>query len=58
MCDTEKFNDYMLWWPRWNNQTSFDGFVEFGGWKKPFMKQFINDKYICGIETDLDWEPD
>jgi len=41
---------YRLWWKEWDNFPSFDNFEQFGGWKKPFMKEFTASKDFCGID--------
>jgi len=54
----EGCKDLILWWPRWNHIPSFDDYVPFGGWKKPYAKQYEPDAELCGLDGwDLDYKP-
>ena len=35
MNGTRVFQEYPLWWARWDNQTNFDSYAPFGGWELP-----------------------
>ena len=40
---------YALWWPHWDNKQDFNNFPKFGGWTKPAIKQFKNDRKACSV---------
>mmetsp|Transcript_7828 Transcript_7828/g.7690 ORF Transcript_7828/g.7690 Transcript_7828/m.7690 type:complete len:141 (-) Transcript_7828:39-461(-) len=47
-----------LWYYNYDNQANFKDFQPFGGWTKPFMKQYHGlTKNICGIQMNLDYCP-
>jgi hypothetical protein len=54
---TERFGRGYLWYPHYDNTQNFDDFGKFGGWDKPFAKQYIDAKSICGINVDRTWSP-
>lgn len=45
-----------LWWSHGDKRPSFDGYVPYGGWKAPSMKQY-NDAgpWTCGVPYDRDY---
>ena len=50
-------HEYKLWYAYYNKDESFDDFLQFGGWKKPQMKQFEGNVELCGTLIDKDyWE--
>lgn len=57
MCNTTQFSNYKLWWPRYDNQTSFDSYQPFGGWDLPVMKQHMGTTNISCTDIDTDWRP-
>ncbi|EFA84763.1 hypothetical protein PPL_01755 [Heterostelium album PN500] len=40
-----------LWYAHYDNRPSFYDFVEFGGWKQPYVKQY-NTGVLCDIQVD------
>ena len=55
-CSTTEFSGFQLWWPRYDNKTSTDNFVPFGGWQKPVMKQFLGTTKLSCADIDLNWK--
>ncbi len=56
--DWDGASAYPLWFPYWDHTASFKGFKEFGGWKKPYAKQYEAEGKICGLTgLDLDYKP-
>ncbi len=56
--DWEGAKDHLLWYPRWDHNANFDDFKPFGGWTKPYAKQYEPNGNICGMPgTDLDYKP-
>ena len=39
----------------YDNDSSFNDFIPFGGWKRPTMKQYSADKRICGAGVNLNY---
>uniref|UniRef100_A0A1I8B557 Glycosyl hydrolase family 25 n=1 Tax=Meloidogyne hapla TaxID=6305 RepID=A0A1I8B557_MELHA len=55
-----------LWYSHYDNLNNFDDYLNsnkysFGGWKKPFMKQYTDEKSekqkICNVSVDYNWRP-
>jgi len=46
---------YPLWYPRYDNISSFSGFTAFGGWSTPIMKQYQQTTPICGASVDFNY---
>jgi len=48
-----------LWYPHYQSppQPNFNDFAAFGGWTKPFAKQYAGDSTVCSADVDLDWTP-
>lgn len=46
-------DDMPLWYPHYDNKTTMDDFVVFGGWEKPVMKQFVPSVSTCGAVLDI-----
>jgi len=48
-----------LWYPRYpySQSPSLSDYQPFGGWNSPVMKQYIGDKAICGVNTDVNYAP-
>lgn len=46
-----------LWYAHYDKNTNFNDFVSFGGWTKPFMKQYVGDTSLCGADVDLNYVP-
>ncbi len=45
--------DLPLWYAHYDGIENFDDFVPFGGWAKPFMKQYAENQTVAGILCDL-----
>nr|CAD2132062.1 unnamed protein product [Meloidogyne enterolobii] len=50
-----KFNDFPLWYPHYDNKANFVDFKPFGGWKKPLIKQYDDNKKVCNVNADLNF---
>lgn len=48
---------YPLWYARYNNQMNFGDFRPFGGWTRPYIKQYVGDVKVCGVDVDKNWMP-
>jgi len=48
-----------LWYPHYQNppQPNFNDWSSFGGWTKPFAKQYQGTTTLCNVGVDLDWTP-
>ena len=46
-----------LWYPRYNRNLDFNDFTPFGGWMKPYGKQYTNSDKTCGGHADGNWFP-
>jgi len=59
MGTNSEFHQFPLWYPHYQKpaQENFNDFVAFGGWTKPFMKQFAGDVTVCNIDLDQNWRP-
>lgn len=53
MGDATFFKDLPLWDADYDGIENFDDFVHFGGWEKPYMKQYAGDQHVAGILCDL-----
>ena len=42
-----------IWYAHYDNTASFSDWKDFGGWKKPFMKQYKGDESLCGADVDI-----
>ena len=51
------FKDLELWYPHSEESQSFNDFVEFGGWKKPSMKQYHVRASLCESVASLNYRP-
>ncbi|KAF7631045.1 hypothetical protein Mgra_00008696 [Meloidogyne graminicola] len=47
---SNKFNGYPLWYPHYDSKSNFGDFKPFGGWKKPSIKQYSENKKICNYK--------
>ena len=54
-CNSTAFSDALLWYPRWDKNPSFAGFVPYGGWTAPTEKQFTGNDFACDIHLDFDY---
>lgn len=61
MCGYQGFKHLPLWYAHYDNQTNFDNFRAFGGWKipenSPKFKQFLGTTSECGTSIDRNWGP-
>jgi hypothetical protein len=48
---------YPVWYADYDGQPSFNGFLRFGGWTNPAMKQWSGNNNICGASVDQNWYP-
>lgn len=48
-----------VWYPRYlyNQSPSLSDFTPFGGWTKPYAKQYVGDATVCGVDVDLNYAP-
>ena len=44
-----------LWYAHYDGNPSFSDFQAFGGWRAPFMKQYLGDKTSCGVSLDYNF---
>jgi len=55
------FTDVPLWYAHFDGSPAFDDYYKlpFGGWKEPFMKQYIDltRNTVCGLTIDQDFRP-
>eukprot|EP00708_Paratrimastix_pyriformis_P001274 EC838646.1.p2 GENE.EC838646.1~~EC838646.1.p2 ORF type:complete len:211 (+),score=36.72 EC838646.1:33-635(+) len=49
--------DLPLWYPRYNQDPSFQDWAPFGGWTQPYMKQDWDHEPHCGVDADVSWRP-
>ena len=56
MCGSTEFSSIKLWWPRYDNNTSLEKFVPFGGWQKPVMKQYLDLRNLSCTIIDYNWK--
>ncbi|EGC31899.1 hypothetical protein DICPUDRAFT_39207 [Dictyostelium purpureum] len=47
--------DFPLWYAHYDNDASFKDFTAFGGWSKPYMKQYQGDVSECGLGVDKNY---
>ena len=47
--DWTEMADEMLWYAQWDNSPSF------GGWTKPYMKQYRRDQKLCNTDVNFDF---
>jgi len=48
---------YPLWYAHYDGVQSFSDFSSFGGWTKPYMKQYAGDLTLCSSGVDENWRP-
>mmetsp|Transcript_11328 Transcript_11328/g.39468 ORF Transcript_11328/g.39468 Transcript_11328/m.39468 type:complete len:560 (-) Transcript_11328:178-1857(-) len=50
---------YRLWWPNYGSppQKDFHDFSAFGGWTRPYLKQYKGNVGLCGASVDVSWRP-
>jgi GH25 family lysozyme M1 (1,4-beta-N-acetylmuramidase) len=51
-CHAGEEEGARLWYPNYDRVKNFDDFTPFGGWKKPFAKQYWDGVGICGVNAD------
>lgn len=50
-----KAGEALLWYAHYDNKPNFSDFKAFGGWTKPYMKQYAQNIKVCTANTDLNW---
>lgn len=50
-------NDLPLWYAHYDGNPSFSDFSAFGGWSKPFIKQYNGDLTKCSTSVDVNYSP-
>lgn len=48
-------SSHELWYAHYDGKESFSDFSEFGGWTKPYMKQYQGDTTECGAGVDKNY---
>jgi len=48
---------FPLWYAHYDNNPSFSDFKEFGGWTKPYAKQYSDKGNKCGVSYDINYRP-
>lgn len=43
---------YPIWYAHYDNEASFSDFKPFGGWSRPYSKQYKGDITLCGTGVD------
>jgi hypothetical protein len=46
-----------LWYAHYDSMAAFSDFNTFGGWTKPWGKQYIGDTTVCTMDTDTNYIP-
>ena len=50
-------NSLPLWYAHYDSMAGFSDFNSFGGWTKPWGKQYIGDTTTCGLGIDVNYIP-
>lgn len=50
-------SSHPLWYAHYDKNPSFSDFTSFGGWTKPYMKQYVGDTTLCGAGVDYNYHP-
>jgi hypothetical protein len=50
------FSNLDLWYPHYDGMPGFSDFAPFGGWTKPYAKQFDGTTDECGASVDLNYK--
>ena len=50
-------SQFPLWYAHYDGVAAFSDFTPFGGWTRPYMKQFLGDVTLCGVGVDENWSP-
>jgi hypothetical protein len=50
-------SSYQLWYVHNDGTPSFSDFKAFGGWNKPYAKQYRGNTSMCNTSVHLDWLP-
>jgi hypothetical protein len=50
-------SDLPLWYAHYDNKPSFSDYSAFGGWSKPFAKQYAGDVTACSTDVDKNYAP-
>ena len=48
-------SSHPLWYAHYDKNPSFSDYSKFGGWTKPYMKQYIGDTTLCGAGVDYNY---
>lgn len=51
-----KFGQLPLWYAHYDSVTSFTDFKPFGGWTKPYAKQYKGTTALCNASVDLNYK--
>ena len=55
MCNTSQFSNHALWYANDDHEASFSDFTPFGGWSKPYCKQFKGPTNSCSTAINEDY---
>lgn len=51
-----KYGNLPLWYAHYDGVTSFSDFKPFGGWAKPYAKQYKGTTALCNASVDLNYK--
>lgn len=52
-----KFSNLPLWYAHYDKNPSFNDWQPYGGWEKPYIKQFQGTTPLCDASVDLNYRP-
>lgn len=50
-----RFQQYPLWYAHYDGVINFSDFKPFGGWTKPYAKQYKGTTALCNASIDLNY---
>lgn len=53
----QNFKNLPLWYAHYDSVQAFSDFSTFGGWTKPYAKQYQGTTTMCNTGVDLNWHP-